>query len=453
MRRFQLRLPSPFGSFPALLALALLLGGCGARQLRFNTPGNLQILISAGQGSDKLAQASIQKLTSSMVQEFMRVNPGVNLHLRFVNEADVVVTLRERAALGASPDLIITRAAAAAVLASEGLTKASGLEPQQLDPLRIRFLSRFRDGNHFRALPFLLQPNLACYNRRRVPAAPATIAELLLRAENGTQVGLPLAMDELLWTTTGFRAGRPILELIDEPARVEGRKPLGSVDRGYVLAWLRWLYRANVNPNIQFLDSSEELVQGLQNRQFDWISCNATAIPRLKRALGKDLAVAVLPGVDEDEPAEPMARLLLISFGRDSTPVQRGLAERFALFVLNDFSQNNLMLRAVGNLPVNQNVIVPVKAAPELAAMERSLKHSIVPNFREGVRIRLLGEPLKQLLKETVYGEQSPEEVLTAIEALALGSSPPQAPASEASPPPSAAPPSAAPALPEKSFR
>lgn len=85
--------------------------------------------------------------------------------------------------------------------------------------------------------------------------------------------------------------------------------------------------------------------------------------------------------------------------------------------------------------------------------MERSLKHSIVPNFREGVRIRLLGEPLKQLLKETVYGEQSPEEVLTAIEALALGSSPPQAPASEASPPPSAAPPSAAPALPEKSFR
>ena len=281
-----------------------------------------------------------------------------------------------------------------------------------------------------------------------MPTPPATIAELLLRAESGTLVGLPLAMDELLWTTTGFRAGHPILELLDEPARVEGRKPLGSVERGYVLAWLRWLYRANVNPNIQFLDSSEELVQRLQTRQLDWISCNATAIPRLKRALGKDLAVAVLPGVDEDEPAEPMARLLLISFGRDSTPVQRGLAERFALFVLNDFSQNNLMVRAIGNLPVNQNVIVPVKAAPELAAMERSLEHSIVPNFREGVRIRLLGEPLKQLLKESVYGEQSPEEVLTAIEALALGTSAPQSPASESLPSPSPAS-----ALPEKSFR
>jgi hypothetical protein len=71
-------------------------------------------------------------------------------------------------------------------------------------------------------------------------------------------------------------------------------------------------------------------------------------------------------------------------------------------------------------MPVNQNVIVPVKDAPELAAMQRSLKDSIVLSFQEGVRMRELADPLSQLLKENVYGERSPEQVLAAIESLAV---------------------------------
>jgi len=118
-----------------------------------------------------------------------------------------------------------------------------------------------------------------------------------------------------------------------------------------------------------------------------------------------------------------MARMLLLGFGRDSTPNQRRVAERFALFVLNDFSQNNLMVRAVGNMPVNQNVIVPVKESPQLATMERSLEASIVPSFRQGIGLRSRTEPLRHLLKQDVYGEQTPEKVLQGIEALANGTS------------------------------
>ena len=174
-----------------------------------------------------------------------------------------------------------------------------------------------------------------------------------------------------------------------------------------------------MQPTLQFVDTADELVQRLATRQLDWISCNATAIPQLRRSLGSRLAVAVLPTGPDAQPAEPMARLLLLSFGRDSTPSQRSVAERFALFVLNDFSQNNLMVRAVGNMPVNQNVIVPVKESAQLATMESSLEASIVPSFRQGIGLRSRSDELRHLLKQDVYGEQTPEKVLQGIEALA----------------------------------
>jgi ABC-type glycerol-3-phosphate transport system substrate-binding protein len=395
------------------MALALLVGGCEGGP---KPPENLQVAIATGGGSDVVVRSSLQRLASQMAAEFMQNNPGTNLHLRFLPEAELLASVRDHTSLGAGPDVLISRVAPMAKLSAEGLVVPSNLSPEELDPLRIQFLPRFRQGNQFGAIPFLLQPSLACYNRERLPKAPATLDALLSRAAEGVRVGLPLEMDELLWSASGFGASQPLLQALEVNQKI--RRPLSPTDRTRVLAWLAWLYRANVQPTLQFVDSSDELVQRLATRQLDWISCNATAIPQLRRSLGSRLAVALLPSGPDGQPAEPMARLLLLSFGRDSTPNQRRVAERFALFVLNDFSQNNLMVRAVGNMPVNQNVIVPVKESPQLATMQRSLEASIVPSFHQGIGLRTRTDALRHLLKQDVYGEQPPEKVLQGIEAL-----------------------------------
>ncbi len=190
--------------------------------------------------------------------------------------------------------------------------------------------------------------------------------------------------------------------------------------------WLAWLARANIEPNVIFVETADEMVERMERGQLDWISCSSTAIERLKRRLGPHLGVSVLPTGSDGKPARPLARLQLLSFGRDSTPAQRQVATSFALFVLNDFSQTNLISKAFGNMPVNQNVVVPVKDSPALAVMQASLDHSTVPTFREGVGFRraigLRGgsqDPLVQLIKQAVYGEQSAETVTTEIESLA----------------------------------
>lgn len=265
-------------------------------------------------------------------------------------------------------------------------------------------------------------------------------------------MGLPLQADELLWTASGFNADKPLLRLFS--AQEDTPRRFSDQEANDVGTWLRWLYRANVQPTLQFVDTSDELVQRLETKQLDWISCNANAIPRLRRSLGTKLGVSVLPRGANGTPARPMARLLVISFGRDSTPSQRRLAESFALFMLNDISQNSLMQRAFGNMPVNRNVIVPVKDSPVLAAMESSLEASTVPNFQQGVELRQHTEALRQLLKQNIYGEESPREVLESLQTLAGDSSqaslPGQGSAAPLTPAPSAPATAAAPSASRK---
>jgi ABC-type glycerol-3-phosphate transport system substrate-binding protein len=400
------------------LGLALLTSGCGKV---WNPPENLNLLLSAGLGEDKIARANLERLAQQLANEFMRVNPQVNVHLRLTSESEVLPLMRSRSGLGASPDLLITRVPAAYALAQERLTTSSSLEPVELDPLRIKFLGRFRQGNRFQALPLLVQPTVACYNRKRVPTPPRTLDQLVSQANGGQKMGLPLEMRELLWTATGFRAQQPLFQLLEVRSRTHSTESLKGSVRQSVLAWLEWLYRANVEPNVIFVDTADELVTRLEKGQLDWISCNATTITRLQKSLGSNLAVADLPRGPNGEPSRPIARMLVLSFGRDSTPGQRDAAQKFALFVLNEYTQSNMVAQAIGNMPVNQKVVLPVKDAAYLPVMERSLDNSIIPSFYEGMRINTLANALRPILKRNIYGEQKPEQVLKAIEALAVG--------------------------------
>jgi hypothetical protein len=391
-------------------------------------PVNLAVTLAYGDANDGTSRESLQLLANQMAAEFMRVRPRVNLQLRLVPEGEFLPIVRGQAALGAGPDLMISRVTPAYAMMREGLSVPSSLERRELAPFKIRYLDNFLIGRRYQAIPFLLQPTLACYNRRRLPRPPQRLEDLPRLAARGHTLGLPLTMAELLWTATGFQAQPPLFRMLEPSSQGGQGTKVVTIDRlgkDGVVAWLHWLYRSNVEPNLIYVDDANELINRLEARQLDWISCQAPAIPRLRRKLGADLAVDLLPAGPDGRPARSLTRLQVLSFGRDSNAQQRKIAEAFTLFILNDFSQSNLMARAIGNLPVNQNVVIPVKESRDLEVMKRSLASAIVPSFRQGVRLIQLAEPLHLLLKQDVYGQEGPEQVYAQLEALGQGGSAP----------------------------
>jgi len=401
--------------------MAVLCAGCKGLQTTL-LPVNLQVAIAAGSGADLQSQRSIARLTRQVGEEFMRNNPGINLHMRLLSEASFEDKVRERTALGAGPDLLISRVATAARLDRDGLVTPTGLGPMQLAPLQLLGLDRFRNGREIEALPFLLQPSLACFNRQSVPRPPKRIGELEQLAAEGVRIGLPLDVRELLWTASDFQADGPLLQLLQQIQGLRVGEKFDGAQRRRLLSWLQWLARSNVQPNLIYADGMDDLVRKLEEGNLDWISCSATYIPRLRRRLGPRLAVTPLPGSDNGRPARALARFIVISFGRDSTRAERNAARKLSLFMLNDYSQNNLMVRALGNLPANQNVIIPVKEIPELAAMTASLATAVTLPFEAGPNTTAaIDQRLVYLLKQNVYGEWQPARVLAELEALAAG--------------------------------
>ena len=158
----------------ACLAVAMLCSGCQG-PLAGLLPVNLQVAISAGAGADSQTQKSLMQLTSQVAAEYMRNNPGVNLHMRFVPEQELEASVRTRTQLGAGPDLLISRVVSAARLDRDGLITTTGLGRGELAPLQLRYLERFRRGGSYAALPFLMQPSLACFNRRQGLQPPRRI--------------------------------------------------------------------------------------------------------------------------------------------------------------------------------------------------------------------------------------------------------------------------------------
>lgn len=404
---------------PLLVGLALVLSACGADSRKIGPTVNLQVLVSAGRLVDKIARENLKKIVAAEVNDFMRSNQGVQVHTRFVLEDDVLATVRKRSALGTGPDLMVISAPLALALAQEGLSTPGSLDAKKLAALKISHLEPFRDGDRFLSLPFLVQPNLVCYNRKAIPSPPTSLSQILVQAEQGRRFGLPLVMDQLMWSGHPFGAQEPILRLFDASPQTPAGRSLLAADRPKVLAWLKWLYRLNINPNINYSDTNEDLAQRFIARQVDWITCNAVLIPNLRRVYGDDLGLSQMPGTPDGKPSPAVGRMTMLSFGRDSSGPQRDAAEGFAEFLLNEYSQSTLMTSAIGNLPVNGNVIIPVKKSPEMAAIKDAEDLAIVPTFQQAVGVRQQRVPLMRLLKQNVYGELTPQEVLEKIEELA----------------------------------
>lgn len=404
-----------------LPGLAVALTGC---EQGLRPPENVQIYVSTGSGHNVVGQVSMQRLAGQIAQEFMQLNPGVNLHLRVVPQGELLRSVQQRATLGASPDLMISRVSVAYALRQQGLSQPTGLTPAQLAPLRVRYLQQFTNNGQVLILPLLVQPAVACYDRDRMPKPPRTLQQLLELADSGDRIGLSLQIDELLWTAAGFGAQDVLLRLLDSEAHGRTPRPLRPLEYRQLVQWLSWLQTNNAaQPNLQFFETEEALVTAMLHGKLDWISCQGPSLRRLEQAMGRRLGVVALPQGPDGQPPHALARIMAFSFGRDSTPSQRRVAQNFALFALNSYVQNNMVMAALGNMPANQHVLVPKKQSGAMAALEQSLRTSLVPDFSHRVWIGNLVPVITQLVKLAIYGEATPEQTVQRLQkALAQAS-------------------------------
>ncbi len=402
----------------ALLALGLLAGcapqtgpqGHGNRNARGIPKGTAYVLIGSF-GQEQLSQALVEEqeeLVRLLEADFQQLHPQVSLQLALSREGRIPAELEARQRDGLAPDLLLVSGTTARELHRRQLSRPVPVTPELTRLLRPHVRDRLRSNGTDRQLvgvPMLLEPQLACFNRQRLPQSPTTLAALEEASERGIEVGIPVNVIDLYWSAGALGANDALI------SATRGQRLTAAQQEG-VLRWLRWLRSANMRERVNFFSHQEALLQGLIGGQLDWITCRSTSLGRLRKALGERLGVAVLPNGPAGAPT-PMVRQRVWVFGRDSSPNQRAIAEDFAHFSLSPMMQRYLTLHTQQMLPVSREVSMPTGGSPVLAAMVRSELQS---RAADGISSRLKsGDPrvlrISQVLLEMMFGQRTPERV------------------------------------------
>lgn len=386
-----------------LLLVALVLSGCSA--LSGSKPVMLYMAMVNGK-DDRISsytQRDARKRVDLIVSSFQKLYPNVQVQLALYQRSKLISELRRRNAADLGPDLVLTDAQQAKDLLREGLTDPlpqTERNTVQTDPTLMEQV-RLTDGR-LAGQPLVMFPQIACFNTQVIQKPPETLNELLEVGAAGARVGLPVNMDEVLWTAGSLNA-LPAL------AAASRNQALSAEERDRITGWLTWLQQASNQRNISFFENQGQLTTLLGRRELDWISCTSDMFFRLREQLGDDFGIAPLPN-GPDAPAAPVHLLRVLALGRDSSSSQRSMAIALSDYVTNPLVQRNLSLLSMSFVPVNPDVMIPTKSSKTLASLEKALQASQVQgdNLNAIDQDGPLSRRMTNLLIPLVFGVSQP---------------------------------------------
>ena len=397
-----------------LLPLMASLGGCHGQRLQpilRPLEGTLYIAVGVSQEAlDSELQKEIRKRTAQLQASFRALQPKVRLQVEVFPEKNLRNELLIRNRTGLSPDVLLVNESTARDLAREHLINTVRFPSVVLDQLDAGSVERVRrsDGT-LTGLPMELQPQVACFDRRHVKRSPATLEELLAFSAKGMEVGLSLDAVNLAWTLGPLGA-------IDAVGNLRAGEPATAATKASLRGWLQWLRMADQQQHVTFYPTETELLKQLMAGALDWIPCRSINILRLRSRLGKNLGVAPLPSGPSGD-ATPITRERVLSFGVNSSPVQRQLALALARFAISPLHQREMVQGNQYVLQVNREVAPPVRSSSVLAAMVEGRQQSM-----RGATIRLVegstkgkGEAWQALLTRFLFDDLSQQATLEGL--------------------------------------
>jgi hypothetical protein len=390
---------------PPLLALltALALSGCSSA---FQPPTVLYLAVGVDgdQRIDTQLRQSIQERLGVLLSGFRQLHPRTSLQLGIYPEHTLLTAMQRRGSAGLDPDLLLLNGDTALQLLEAGLVDPFPASPELLrnfEPVMLERV-RSRDGR-LAGLPMLVQTQLSCFDRRRLPEAPRTLTDLLKLSTNGLVAGQPVDAHNLLWT-----AGS--LDTIPALKRILQGTPQLPADRLAVERWLTWLRQTSAQQQLTYFSDQPSADAEFVAGRVAWIPCRSISLPVLRRRLGAHLGVAPLPDGPQPGRAAAVNRLRVLALGRHSSREGRARAAAFVRFSVSPLTQRSLTNGSITVLPANRYVSLPIQGSPLLEAMRTAADQGLQASSMVAL-IRTTDHRMSQiqsLLTQVVFGEQTP---------------------------------------------
>lgn len=384
---------------------AILLSGCTA----IRAPKTLFITFGASRESFETDTKQIRSFLNTYSEAFQRSNPDTRIVYISYPKRHFFEQIEKDRRLNLGPDLIIIDNNYASELMARNLTIKL---PRQkyFDSIyspRIQAIAKTNSGYTF--APWLINTQIACFNRTKIEISPTTVQELEALSASGKKIGLASNSTELAWTAGTQGA---ISEFSSLGSTTTARKNNPAIKK-----WLQWLQRAALYQNISFHKDARELAIKLKRNELDWIPCWGIQLKDLETTLGHSLGIAALPNGAVAK-AYPGFVSYGFALGKNSSPTQRAMAMKFIQTDVNEIAQRKLQLDNVGYLAANKNVSVPPESSRTLAALNTSFNEQRKSYQKNQDGLKLYEQKFPQLnktLEDLINGYLDVNEALKLI--------------------------------------
>ena len=338
---------------------------------------------------------------------FERYNPGSELRWQLVPSAQLQERLRFQHLRGLGPDLVLVLDTDLLKLQQQGWIRPVRLRSWERNQIRPVLQQSLESNGEALGVPQFLFTRVACFNRSVLAQPPQDLDGLIELGKQGIPVGLHSSLSELWWLFSSFTPAEDNTS-VHAPTTPE----LPSV-----LAFLRWLRLANLQPAIVFEADAEQLRRGLLSGRYSWVVCPNRWLTSLQTSLGAKFGQATLPSGPQGPP-RPLVHLRAWAFGSQSSPRQHALARALVQFSTNLVQQRSLAMQLGAVLPVNPGVALPLKAYPSLALQDQQFRRGTVLSLQQFARLEQINGPAQPLLDAVLSGSQSPETIAPRLQAV-----------------------------------
>ena len=357
--------------------------------------------------------ASKRERAEFFLDAFQREHPGVGIQLQYYPEAELADRLRSKNLGGQGPDLLLINAGTVQLLHREALIRS--IEPSQelLSQFRTSAIPPLRDGpSSLIGVPFVFEPQLACFNKKLLKRAPSDLKEMLETSDTRPGIGAPLTISGLYWSLGSLGARKAYHQLI------LGQK-LTQDSTEALLHWLQWLQDANTHAGMYFYTFPERLVADFSGGKISWTPCRSPFIGEFEKELADDFGVALLPqgpgGI-----ASPLSDMRVWAFGLDSSENQKKIARKLVEFAANPLVQFRISLDSDEVLPTNRRVVIPIQRSAFLHTLVAAHENSppLTKEILEYQSDLELQGAANKIMGKLLYGDLKPKKALQKLEKL-----------------------------------
>ncbi len=390
-----------------------LLGGCAFTN--DTRPTLLKVALASNENEENAKHRfeSEKKISKDFLDQLETKQPGIRLHISIYPAKQIEQELEVQTNSGLGPDLIIANSNQTLNMLAAGLTEPIQITKEREQLIFRAALERVKTtSGSIAGQPVSQYVQLACFDKRKLDAAPTTLNELSIASSKSNVFGMVTDFEDLYWSLGSFGAGEALT------TSLAGRKPSIAAHKR-LTEWLQWLKASSYQQNIVFLQNQSELRSALINGEMSWISCWSSQLPQLREELKEHLGIAPLPSGSFGR-ATPITRLQVWALGKNSSKRQRKETLKLLKFIMQPWAQKTYSLNYKTNYPVNPAAAMiirkqlPFKSADESEMKRVSQGDAIMATIHSKPS---LDNDIQSTLRELIFDGLSPEQAATALEA------------------------------------